>query len=387
VGEYEPELLSVVDRLQRHGATGPPEGTDTAVRVHLGRTQFVLPARHVLPPLDRYARLAVAGEERLTGYVEAGHGCIHRCRHCPVPAVYDGRTRVVPLPAVLADVEQLVAMGARHLTFGDPDFLSGPHHAQRVVAAVHQAFPELTFDVTVKVSHVLAHRRLWPELAAAGCLFVVCAFESASDTVLAKLAKGHTVADEIEAVAVLRGAGIEVRPSLLPFTPWSTAGDVTDLVELIERCDLVGNVDPVQYSIRLLVPPGSLLLEGGTLQGLLGAYDAEHLSWAWKARDPRLDQLQQRLAAVAGQAADEGWGAMAAHEELRRNVSDVLGLSHFHSAGAVRAPAPALRSALAPDDRPRLTEPWFCCAEPTDGQLGAAGGEPQVLSLGSRAAS
>jgi radical SAM superfamily enzyme YgiQ (UPF0313 family) len=387
-GEYEPQLLALVDRLS---TSGEGLGQGASVRVHLGRTRFSLPARHLLPPLERYARLVVSGEERLVGYVEASHGCIHRCRHCPVPVVYDGRTRVVPVEALLADVEQLVQMGAGHLSFGDPDFLSGPHHARRVVAAVHQAFPALTFDITTKVSHILAHGPLWPELAGAGCLFVVSAFESASDDVLAKLDKGHTVADEIEAVAVLRDAGIEPRPSFLPFTPWSTARDVAGLVELVEQCDLIGNVDPVQYSIRLLVPPGSLLLDSGGLDGLLGPYDTEHLGWTWTSPDPRLDRLQERLSRLAEQAAG-GWGARQAHEELRDTVTELLGASVW--SGDPFGSGCAARSAKDVDDRPRLTEPWFCCAEPTQAQLGIAGGAgalqsvaPPVGGAGARVAS
>jgi hypothetical protein len=259
-------------------------------------------------------------------------------------------------------VAQLVGLGAHHLTFGDPDFLNGPQHARRVVAAVHGAFPELTFDITAKVSHVLAHRELWPELAAAGCVFVVSAYESASDAVLVRLDKGHTVADEIEATAVLRRSGIEPRPSLLPFTPWTTVAELADLVELVERCDLVGNVDPVQWSIRLLVPPGSLLLDTGALDGLLGAYDPEHLGWEWKAPDPRLDALQRELSGVAHQAGSEGWGPERSHEAVRHSIGSVLGVDALR---ARREPDPELHSPLSPSERPRLTEAWFCCAEPT----------------------
>ncbi|HXQ58479.1 MAG TPA: CUAEP/CCAEP-tail radical SAM protein [Acidimicrobiales bacterium] len=313
-GEYEPELVGWVNEIAA-GRTGRRHGRGEAV-VSLGRGRFGLPARELLPPLDRYARLAVAGDERLVGYVEASHGCAHRCRHCPVPVVYDGRTRLVGPEAVVADVAQLVDLGARHITFGDPDFLNGPHHAARVVAAVHGAFPELSFDVTVKVEHILRHRDMWPALAEAGCLFVVSAFESASDEVLRRLDKGHTVADEIEAVAVLRGTGIEPRPSLMPFTPWTTADDVAALLDLLASCDLVGNVDPVHYSIRLLVPPGSLLIGSGALDGALGPYDTGGLTWTWQSPDPRLDIVQQEFAAIAEKAAAEQWPAMRAYEAV-----------------------------------------------------------------------
>ncbi len=364
-GEYEPGLLSWVDELSGPGPAGG-DGGGGPVRVELGRGRFGLPARGLLPPLDRYARLAIGGEERLVGYVEASHGCAHRCRHCPVPVVYDGRTRLVGVEAVLEDVAQLVAMGARHLTYGDPDFLNGPHHSRRVVRAVHQAFPDLTFDCTVKVEHVLRHRDVWAELAGAGCLFVVSAVESVNDAILARLDKGHTAADAAEAVAVLRAHGIEMRPSLLPFTPWTRLEDMVDLVDFVAMHDLVANVDPVHYSIRLLLPEGSLLLDRPDVQARLGPYDPAQLSWTWRPIDPALDDLQVRLSAIAEQAAAWGEPVGATYLEVRRAVAGAAGSPPPRAAHPRPADAPA-------DARPRLTEAWFCCAEPTGAQLGGLG--------------
>jgi hypothetical protein len=263
-------------------------------------------------------------------------------------------------------------MGARHITFGDPDFLNGPRHAARVIDAVHGAFPDLTFDVTVKVEHILNHRDVWPRMGAAGCLFAVSAFESASDHILEQLDKGHHADEEVEAVAVLRAAGIEPRPSLLPFTPWTRPEDVFALLDLVARCDLVGNVDPVQYAIRLLVPPGSLLVTSGRLEGRLSHYDDEHLGWSWRAPDPRLDILQAQLSDVAERAAAEEWPAQESYDAARVAAVAVLGESAGHSTAAPE-PDPRLRSPLAADERPRLTEAWFCCAEPSGAQMAAVG--------------
>lgn len=370
-GEYLPGVLDFFARA----------GSDTGTTVLLGRQPTVLPARRALPILDRYATLVVGEGRRLAGYVEASRGCNHRCRHCPVPVVYDGRTRVVAVDDVLADVAQLVSLGAEHVSFGDPDFLSGPHHARRVAAAVHGAFPALTFDVTVKVEHVLAHRGLWPELATAGCLFVVSAFESASEAVLEILDKGHTAADAVEAVRVLRAAGIEPRPSFVPFTPWTTADDVVALLDLVAHCDLVANVDPVQYSIRLLVPPGSLLLDSGHLDGLLGPYDGERLSWTWASSDPRLDRLQTELAAIAEAAGAQSWDPLSVHQAVRASTATYLARPH---AASPPPTGPGLESTLAVDARPRLSEPWFCCAEPTTSQLAVAGGGAPFEAAGGR---
>jgi hypothetical protein len=77
-----------------------------------------------------------------------------------VPVVYDGRVRPVAEDAVLADVDQLVAAGARHISFADPDFLNAPRHARRVMAAVHDRHPGVTFDATIKVEHLLRYPEL-----------------------------------------------------------------------------------------------------------------------------------------------------------------------------------------------------------------------------------
>jgi hypothetical protein len=286
---------------------------------------------------------------------------------------------LVSIDALVEDISQLAEMGARHVTFGDPDFLNGPRHALRVLSALHGSFPELTFDVTAKVEHVLAHPELWPRFAQTGCLFVVSAFESTNDTILAHLAKGHRAAEEVEAVAVLRAAGIEPRPSLLPFTPWTSAQDVIDLLDLVAACDLIGNVDPVQYAIRLLVPPGSLLLASGSLDGHLGPYDAGRLGWTWNSPDPRLDRLALELSRIAERAGAENWSSLPAYEAIRAETVTSLGLDA--SAGPPSS-APRLRSTVPPDERPRLTEAWFCCAEPTEAQLrGAVLEAPSALPV------
>ena len=92
----------------------------------------------------------------------------------------------------MESIRGLVNDGATHITFGDPDFLNGPGHSFRIVRAMHAEFPDLTFDFTAKVEHLLKHRTLLPKFAEAGCLFVISAFESLSDVVLANLDKGHT---------------------------------------------------------------------------------------------------------------------------------------------------------------------------------------------------
>jgi len=376
-GEYEPALLAWAAGT---GASEAPRLGGASV-VHLGRSSFVTPARDLLPPLERYARLVIGDEERLAGAVEASHGCSHRCRHCPLPVVYDGRFRVVPEDLVLRDVAQLVASGARHVTFADPDFLNGPRFAVRLAQALHSSFPDLTFDCTTKVEHILAHQGLLAELAKAGCLFVVSAFESVDDTTLGILEKGHTASDASEAVILLRRHGIEVRPSWLPFAPWTSSAELVAMLDFIVAHDLVPNVDAVQYSIRLLLPSGSLLLSAPEVSRRLLRYDPARLSWVWAAEDAGLDDLQRDLAVLAETSA--GLGSALAAEETFSQI-DARVRAYAASRGLMSVPDTPRRGSWStgpPGPRPRLSEPWFCCSEPTSSQqesVGAAAGEHQA---------
>ncbi len=351
-GEYLPGLLA----WARGGEPGPP--------VQRARHRSYIPARGVLPPLDRYTRLAVDDEERLVGSIEASRGCSHRCRHCPVPAVYDGRVRAVDEQTVLADVDGLVTAGARHVTFSDPDFLNMPGHSRRVLTALHDRHPSLTFDCTTKVEHILRHRDLLATLAESGCAFVVSAFESVSDDVLLQLDKGHTVADESAAVIALRDHGIEVRPSWLPFTPWTTMASLVDLLDFVVSHDLVANVDPVQYAVRLLVPEGSLLLDQDAMTRHIGRYDSERLGWSWSHPDPSVDRLATDLAALVEERIDQPPAVTFDEIDAMIRARAKMGGTRPSAGTITRGPA---------GRRAHLTEPWFCCSEPTAAQLAPLG--------------
>lgn len=359
-GEYESELVEWVEALDDSPALRPATSS-----IDLGRHEFHTPSRGQLPPLKRYARLERDGEEQLAGYVEASHGCVHKCRHCPVPVAYDGRIRIVGSSVVMADIAQLVAAGARHITFGDPDFLNGVKHSLQVARELHRNFPEVTFDCTTKVEHILEHRQVWPELSEYGCLFVISAFESLNAEILTYLDKGHTADEAAQAVALLREHGIEIRPSWLPFTPWATPQDILEILDFVIANEMVGNVDPIQYTIRLLVPKGSLLLDRPEITPHLQDYDRDRLTYDWQAGDPQLDRLHAELAEIVEADVAAEVDSVSTFRTLYRAVADAAG----HSAD------PADLGDVEP--RPRLTEAWFCCAEPTDIQLASvAGSEP-----------
>ena len=324
---------------------------------------FVVPQRDPLPPLRRYAHLISQGQERLAGYVEATRGCLHLCRHCPIPAVYGGRFFAVPVEVVLADARQQIAAGARHITFGDPDFLNGPRHALAVARALHQEHPEVTFDATIKVEHILQHRELLPQLARLGCLFVVSAVESLSDDVLAILDKGHRQQDAVSALQIVRAAGMSLRPTFVPFTPWTTRDGYLQLCRFIGEWDLEDEVDPIQLALRLLIPPGSLLLDREELRPFLGELDQAALTHRWRHPDPRMDQLQEQVSDLVEQASRSKEDPALTFRDIHQMAAAAFGDNPRSGHSAIKDDARRRRLVA-----PRLSESWFCCAEPSRSQ-------------------
>jgi len=317
----------------------------------LERLDFPVPLRTALPALAKYSQLERDGRREVAGYVEASRGCRHLCAHCPIPPVYGGRFFAVPREVVLADVRQLVGSGATHVTFGDPDFLNGPTHALRVARDLHAEFPRVTFDFTAKVEHLVRDRPKLGEFAALGCIFIVSAVESLSDTVLKHLDKGHTRADVETALSATREAGIALRPTWVPFTPWTTLSDFQEILAFVEAEDLVDHVDPVQYAIRLLVPPGSLLLRNPAMRPHLGELVPGAFHYRWTHPDARVDALCERINTLVTEDAERGVDAAVTFARVAGAADEAGGV-------------PPRRALSAPrlDRRrpPRLTEPWFC---------------------------
>lgn len=364
-GEYEPGLVAFAARIAAGGGDARPADGLPGVGAEpaFARQDFPVPDRRGLPALDGYARLADGDARRLVGYVEATRGCAHQCTHCPITPVYGGRLRLVARETVLADIDQLVAAGAEHITFGDPDFLNAAPHALALAEELHERYPAVSFDATIKVEHLIEHAEQLPRLRALGCRFITSAFESTNDETLAILAKGHTRAQMERALALAQEAGIALRPTWVAHMPWTTAADFLELLSFIERHGLVANVQPVQYAIRLLLPPGSPLIDRLANEGRLGPFDDDTLTYTWAAADPRLEALQRELATIVEAAAcDACDDAEPALETFRR----VKAAAYRHLLGV---DGPVTVAPQPHDAVPGLTESWFCCAEPTEAQL------------------
>ena len=352
-GEFEAGLVSLADRLSRNGSHDAQKQDEPTIS--LQRQRFLIPDRTGLPEARRYAHVALPnGGARITGSTEATRGCKHRCRHCPIVPVYGGRFFVVQPEVVLEDVARQVADGVGHITFGDPDFFNGPAHAMRIVGSLHKRFPGLTYDVTIKIEHLLRHAALLPTLRDTGCLFVTSAVEAVDDRILAIFDKRHTRADFVRAVALCRETGLTLNPTFVAFNPWITLAGYRDLLRTIHELDLVGNVAPIQYAIRLLIPAGSRLLELPFVQEFVEEFDPAALAYPWRHPDPRVDRLQEAILDLVGTNRDGLDDRLALFERILTMTEDALGVP---SAERI---APATASTRRNEPIPHLSEPWYC---------------------------
>ena len=332
--------------------------------VSMERLAFEVPDRSDLPSMEKYAHLILpSGGFRVVGSTEASRGCKHLCRHCPVVPVYKGIFRIVGREVVMEDVRRQVHAGAQHISFGDPDFFNGIGHAMKIVEEFHREFPTVSYDATIKIEHLRKYEEFLPTLRDTGCLFVISAVESVDDAALAHLDKGHTREDFLHVVRTFRKLGMTLHPTFVPFSPWTTLESYLDLLGVLDGEGLAENVAPIQLGIRLLIPEGSRLLELEEIRDLVEPFDAQALFYPWKNIDPRVDALSTQVQAIAAEGAKRKEPRSASFERI-------WNAAHA-AAGMAASPLSASHQHSLPV--PFLSEPWYCCAEPTTDQLVSIG--------------
>jgi radical SAM superfamily enzyme YgiQ (UPF0313 family) len=365
-GEFEQGIADLAGRLQNRLQSDDRSRLSLQLEplVSLERLAFEIPDRSGMPAIGKYAHLVLPGGGfRLVGSTEASRGCKHLCRHCPIVPVYKGVFRIVGHDVVMHDIRQQVVAGAQHISFGDPDFFNGIRHAMELVEEFHDEFPNVTYDVTIKIEHLRKYEGHLPKLKDTGCLFVISAVEYLDDVVLRALDKGHTREDFLHVVYTFRAFGMTLHPTFVPFTQWTTMDSYLDLLRVIHAESLIENVAPIQLGIRLLIPEGSRLLELEEVRRNVGPFDPQSFFYPWKHADSRVDALSEAVQAIAAEG--------DRRKESRSMVFESI-WNAAHSAAGLDAPI--IQPSQAPAAAiPFLSEPWYCCAEPTREQLVSIG--------------
>ena len=224
----------------------------------------------------------------------------------------------------------------------------------RIVEELHRRFPQLTYDVIIKVEHLLQHARHLPVLRDTGCLFITSAVEAVDDRILEFFDKRHTRDEFIRAVSLCREIGLNLNPTFVTFNPWITLAGYRDLLSTILELELVENVSPIQYAIRLLIPRGSRLLELPLVQEFVDDFDPEALAYPWTHPDPRMDRLHADVLAVVG-------GNQTTVEDRYAIFSRVWRLTEAAAEATPSDPFALVATVVrSREPIPHLSEPWYC---------------------------
>ena len=314
-----------------------------------------IPNRQIFPDISNYAHLVDGSNNLIAGSVETTYGCKHSCTHCPVPISFNGSFKTYSLEKIVSDVENQVKQGAKHISFNDPDFFNGPIHALKILESLNEKFPSITYDSTIKVEHIIKYKKYFKELSSLNMVFVISAFETTNDLVLSILEKNHTSHDLNNSIEISQDFGIDIRPTWMPFSPWTELNDLSNIVKLIEKYELRETVDPIQLTIKLLIPKHSLIIKKPEINKYLGNYEKNSLSFKWEYENNDVEKLQSSL-----------FDFILNNSELDEH-KQYLGMVNIIE----KCTDTKLLTNSSYDFKnvPKLSETWFCCAEPSKIQL------------------
>ena len=296
-GEWEAPLISLLNRkrgseepvINVFSRGGEPELTLATKKL---RGTMAQPLRDAAPHLSKYPQPQLSrllGAEKVVGGLELTRGCHHKCTYCSVFAAYDGKVVLGDIDTIIADIDALVDQGMEHMTFIDAEFFNATRRSFDALAKIHARHPELTFDFTTRVDHILDNRDRLRELYDHGVRVITSALEWPKEEVLRQVRKEVTVADLKESVHLVQNSGIALNPTFIMFNPWVGLEDFPRFNDFLVETKMEDIVDPVQYETRLHLYKGSPLLENETIRAL--RLEEHEFHYEWFHSDPRVDEL------------------------------------------------------------------------------------------------
>ena len=175
-------------------------------------------------------------------YLKISEGCNWMCGYCAIPLIR-GRHKSVPMEALIAEAEALVAKGVRELMViaQDTTYYGVDIYGERKLAELlerlcridklewirlHYAYPT---DFPDEVIEVMARE---PKI----CRYLDIPFQHISDNQLSAMKRRHTKAEALQLIEKLRKAipDIALRTTLLVGYPTESEADFAELMEFVK---------------------------------------------------------------------------------------------------------------------------------------------------------
>ncbi len=255
--------------------------------------------------------------------IATSRGCYARCSFCSVPRFYgldkgkplaSGAWLARPARDVVAEIVHLHdSYGIDELLIVDDEFFGGSEaghqRATEISDRLTAAGSPVRFAISCRAENVT--EPVMRRLRLAGLSHVFIGVESGSSDDLRFYAKGHSVAQNADAVRMVKDLGLTVQCGFMMFTPDSTLRTLRENVRFLEQ---VGELKPV--SLNSTVDPhfGTPLIRRMARDGVL----ADHgLSLSTFIRDPAARSVKQ----VAQRVTDRYIGYMNFLAGVRSSIT------------------------------------------------------------------
>lgn len=206
-----------------------------------------------------------AGESARVANLEASRGCVAMCTFCHVPtmdiAVGAPKRRGKDPATVVAEIEDLQAMGKRYFVFNDPLFWSGPRDTKRVteIARLMRKLDRTPYFMAYLRTRPFPDDELLELLADAGMVRAFIGVESGWTPTLKIYRKGTAQDEYVEVKHQLERYGISHHIGFLAFNPFSTLPQLHFDVDYLGQHGQLHRLGTILERARLV--PGTKLRE------------------------------------------------------------------------------------------------------------------------------
>lgn len=212
------------------------------------------PARHLID-WSKYKRGIYWGKELLAPAVSviSSRGCPHRCVFCGSHVVFGRRARFRSIPNVISEVKHVIStLGYHGFNWHDDTFCLD----QNRVLALCKEFEKLNIVWRCLTRANSVNEKVLKAMQKSGCKEIILGVESGSQKILDRLHKDTTVKQNLEAMKMIKKAGIQLKAGIIVGSPGETRETVIETMDLLAVCP------PDFWNVSVFTPfPGCAVWE------------------------------------------------------------------------------------------------------------------------------
>lgn len=195
-------------------------------------------------------------------------GCPYRCAFCASQVINGPRARLRSMEKVLLEVDDIAALGYKHITVDDDTFALKKSRVLEFSAHLERSYPGLTWNCDARAGEL--DEEMLAAMKRSGCRKIAVGAESGSQRVLDSIRKGTTVGQIKETFRLIKKHGITAQAFFMIGHPDENREDLAGTVKLIRE------IKPDLVSLAICVPlPGT----ENYLKAKAGGFLPEGLPW------------------------------------------------------------------------------------------------------------